>query len=168
MLVEPLPERSLDLPFVELDKRLPERCILTADARVGDEDLVQAVAMKTLVASESFIPGTNFSAWVHRIMVNHFISNVRSKREYYGLDQVLEVGVRGTQEDRSDLRELDVLFRQLPRDQQEALRLIAVEERSYEEVAGATGCPIGTLKSRVHRARLYLRSEMFGERKAAA
>jgi RNA polymerase sigma-70 factor (ECF subfamily) len=136
--------------------------------RAAAEDLVQDVAMKTLVASESFIPGTNFSAWVHRIMVNHFISSVRSKREYYDLDQVLEVGVRGTQEDRSDLRELDVLFRQLPRDQQEALRLIALEERSYEEVAGATGCPIGTLKSRVHRARLHLRSEMFGERKAAA
>jgi RNA polymerase sigma-70 factor (ECF subfamily) len=136
--------------------------------RAAAEDLVQDVAMKTLVASESFIPGTNFSAWVHRIMVNHFISSVRGKREYYDLDQVLEVGVRGTQEDRSDLRELDVLFRQLPRDQQEALRLIALEERSYEEVAGATGCPIGTLKSRVHRARLHLRSEMFGERKAAA
>jgi RNA polymerase sigma-70 factor (ECF subfamily) len=101
-------------------------------------------------------------------MVNHFISSVRSKREYYDLDQVLEVGVRGTQEDRSDLRELDVLFRQLPRDQQEALRLIAVEERSYEEVAGATGCPIGTLKSRVHRARLYLRSEMLGDGSRAA
>jgi RNA polymerase sigma-70 factor (ECF subfamily) len=40
--------------------------------RAAAEDLVQAVAMKTLVASESFIPGTNFSAWVHRIMVNHF------------------------------------------------------------------------------------------------
>ena len=136
--------------------------------RATAEDLVQDVAMKTLVASESFIPGTNFSAWVHRIMVNHFISSVRSKREHYDLDQVLEVGVRGTQADRSDLRELDVLFRQLPRDQQEALRLIAFEERSYEEVAGATGCPIGTLKSRVHRARLHLRSEMLGERKAAA
>jgi RNA polymerase sigma-70 factor (ECF subfamily) len=101
-------------------------------------------------------------------MVNHFISSVRSKREYNDLDQVPEVGVRGTQEDRSDLRELNVLFPQLPQDQQEALRLIAVEERSYEEVAGATGCPIGTLKSRVHRARLHLRSEMLGERKAAA
>jgi RNA polymerase sigma-70 factor (ECF subfamily) len=136
--------------------------------RAAAEDLVQDVAMKTLVASGSFIPGTNLSAWVHRIMVNHFISNVRGKREYHDLDQVPEVGVRGTQENRSDLRELNILFRQLPQDQQEALRLIAVEERSYEEVAGAMGCPVGTLKSRVHRARLHLRSEMFGERRAAA
>jgi RNA polymerase sigma-70 factor (ECF subfamily) len=136
--------------------------------RAAAEDLVQDVAMKTLVASTTFIPGTNFPAWVRRIMVNHFISSVRSKREYNDLDQVPEVGVRGTQEDWSDLRELNLLFRQLPQDQQEALRLIAVEERSYEEVAGATGCPIGTLKSRVHRARMQLRSEMLGERKAAA
>src|ERR1700724_1666741 len=68
---------------------------LTQTSSAAD-DLVQDVAMKTLLASESFIPGTNFSAWVHRIMINHFISSVRSKREYDDLDQVLEVGVRGT------------------------------------------------------------------------
>ena len=45
--------------------------------RVAAEDLVQDVAMKALAASESFVPGTNFSAWVHRIMTNHFISCVR-------------------------------------------------------------------------------------------
>jgi RNA polymerase sigma-70 factor, ECF subfamily len=41
--------------------------------RAAAEDLVQDVAMKALAASESFAPGTNFSAWVHRIMTNHFI-----------------------------------------------------------------------------------------------
>src|SRR3979490_2505096 len=69
--------------------------------RAAAEDLVQDVAMKTLVASESFIPGTNFSAWVHRIMVNHFISSVRSKREYTDVDTVPEVPVPAAHEDRT-------------------------------------------------------------------
>ena len=60
------------------------------------------------------------------------------------------------------------LFQRLPEDQRDALRLIAVEERSYEEVSDTTGCAIGTLKSRVHRARLQLRSAMSGEARAAA
>ena len=75
---------------------------------------------------------------------------------------------RSSHEDRTGLRELNIAFRRLPKEQQEALHLIGVEERSYEEAAGATGCAIGALKSRVHRARLQLRSEMFGEIRAAA
>jgi len=132
------------------------------------EDLVQEVALKVLMACDSFVPGTNFPGWVHRIMVNQFITNVRRQREYNDLDQVPELGIRAAQEDLTDLRELNVAFQRLPTDQREALRLIAVEERSYEEVATTIGCAIGTLKSRVHRARLQLRSDMSGETKAAA
>jgi RNA polymerase sigma-70 factor, ECF subfamily len=122
---------------------------LTRNSSAAD-DLVQDVAMKTLLASESFVPGTNFSAWVHRIMINHFISSVRNRRECNGLDQMPEVGICASQEDWTDLRELNVAFQRLPKDQQEALHLIDIQERSYEEASGATG----TLKSRVHRARL--------------
>src|ERR1700685_442521 len=54
--------------------------------RAAAEDLTQDVATKALVARDCFIPGTNFSAWVHSIMVNHFISSVRSRREYTDMD----------------------------------------------------------------------------------
>jgi RNA polymerase sigma-70 factor (ECF subfamily) len=50
--------------------------------RAAAEDLTQDVAAKALVAQNCFAPGTNFSAWVHRIMLNHFISSMRNKREY--------------------------------------------------------------------------------------
>jgi RNA polymerase sigma-70 factor (ECF subfamily) len=136
--------------------------------RAAADDLVQDVAMKALAASESFVAGTNFSAWVHRIMLNHFISGVRSRREYSDLDQMPEVGIPATQHDRTELRELNVAFQRLPRVQKEALRMIGIEEQSYEEAAGVTGCAVGTLKSRVHRARLNLRSLIYGEIKAAA
>src|SRR4051794_13323905 len=49
------------------------------------EDLVQEVALKVLMACDSFVPGTNFPGWVHRIMVNQFITNVRRQREYNDL-----------------------------------------------------------------------------------
>ena len=107
--------------------------------RTAAEDLVQEVAMKVLMACDSYVPGTNFPAWVHRIMLNQFITNVRRQREYSDLDQMPELGIRAAQ-----------------------------EELSYEEVSETIGCAIGTLKSRVHRARLQLRSEMSGEAKAAA
>jgi RNA polymerase sigma-70 factor, ECF subfamily len=136
--------------------------------RTDAEDLVQQVAMKVLMACDSYVPGTNFSAWVHRIMVNQFITNLRRQRECNGLDQMPELGIRAAQEDQTDLRELNLAFQRLPRDQQEALRLVAVEERSYEEVSDTIGCAIGTLKSRVHRARVQLRSAMSGETRAAA
>jgi RNA polymerase sigma-70 factor, ECF subfamily len=132
------------------------------------EDLVQEVAIKVLSACDSYVQGTNFSAWVHRIMVNQFITLVRRQREYNDLDQVPEPGIRASQEDLTDLRELSLALQRLPKNQQEALRLIAIEERSYEEVSDTIGCNIGTLKSRVHRARLQLRSDMSGETKAAA
>jgi RNA polymerase sigma-70 factor (ECF subfamily) len=127
--------------------------------RTAAEDLVQEVAMKVLMACDSYVPG-NFSAWVHRIMVNQFISNVRRQHEYNDLDQIPEVGMRGAQEGQTDLCDLNLAFQRLPEDQQDALRLIAIEERSYEEVSDTIGCAIGTVKSRVHRARVQLRSAM--------
>ncbi len=136
--------------------------------RAAAEDLVQDVAMKALAASESFVTGTNFPAWVHRIMTNHFLSGVRSRREYSDLDKMPEVGIPAAQHDGTELRELNVAFQRLPREQKEALRMIGIEEQSYEEASGATGCAIGTLKSRVHRARMNLRSQMHGAIRAAA
>src|SRR4029079_13663797 len=131
--------------------------------RAAAEDLTQDVATKALVAKDCFTPGTNFSAWVHRIMVNHFISGVRSRREYTDVDTVPEVSVPAAHEDRTALRELGWALERLPRDQREALQMIVLQEQSYEDAAEATGCAIGTLKSRVHRARLQLRAFLRGD-----
>ena len=60
---------------------------LTHDVTAAD-DLVQDVALKTLSAFESFTPGTNFSAWVRKIMNNHFMSGIRQKREMTTLEHM--------------------------------------------------------------------------------
>jgi RNA polymerase sigma-70 factor (ECF subfamily) len=136
--------------------------------RAAAEDLTQDVAAKVLVAKDGFTPGTNFSAWVHRIMVNHFISSVRSRRECTDVDKVPDMPVPAAHEDRTALRELGWALNRLPRDQREALQMIVLQEQSYEDAAEITGCAVGTLKSRVHRARLHLRAFLAGGRFADA
>jgi RNA polymerase sigma-70 factor (ECF subfamily) len=131
--------------------------------RAAADDLTQDVATKALVAKDGFTPGTNFSAWVHRIMINHFISSVRSKREFTDMDSMPEIQVAATHEDRAALRELGWALGRLPQDQREALYMIVLQEKSYEDAAQMTGCAIGTLKSRVHRARLQLRAFLMGD-----
>jgi RNA polymerase sigma-70 factor (ECF subfamily) len=101
-------------------------------------------------------------------MINHFISSVRNKREYNDLDQAPEISVSASQEERAGIRELNVVYQRLPKEQKEALHLIGLQEQSYEEAAEATGCAVGTLKSRVHRARTLLRAQMYGEIRDAA
>jgi RNA polymerase sigma-70 factor (ECF subfamily) len=155
----------------QLTKFLPKMRIwalgLTRSAAAAD-DLVQDVALKTLVANETFISGTNFSAWVHRIMVNHFISGGRRARETGDIEQVPEIAVAASQQDSTDLREVSRAFRRLPEDQKHAFRSIVIEEKSYDQISGESGVAVGTLKSRVHRARLQLRAEMTGEARMAA
>jgi RNA polymerase sigma-70 factor (ECF subfamily) len=136
--------------------------------RAAAEDLTPDGATKALVAKDCFIPGTNFSAWVHRIMINHFISSVRNRREFTDMENMPEVPVPAAHEDRTALRELDGALNRLPADQREALFMIVLQEKSYEAAAEVTGCAIGTLKSRVHRARLQLRAYLTGEDAKAA
>lgn len=131
--------------------------------RAAAEDLTQDVATKALMAKDGFIPGTNFSAWVHRIMINHFISSVRNRHEFTDMDAMPDLPVPAAHEDRTALHELGWAVSRLPPDQREALFMIVLQERSYEDAAAVTGCAIGTLKSRVHRARLQLRSYLTGE-----
>jgi RNA polymerase sigma-70 factor (ECF subfamily) len=135
---------------------------LTRNSAEAD-DLVQDVAAKVLAAHEAFIPGTYFSAWVHRIMINHFISGRRNRREFSPVEEMPESPVPAAHEDRLVLLELSSILHRLPRDQLRALSLIALQDRSYEDASEETGEAIGTLKSRVHRARGQLRSYLEGE-----
>ena len=136
--------------------------------RSAADDLVQDVATKALVKQTSFELGTNFNAWIHRIMVNHFISSVRERREFASIGEMPDVSMAAEQQAKVDLDRLSVEFDRLPNYLREALRQITLEQRSYEDVSKSTGCAIGTLKSRVHRARLVLRARLDGEERLAA
>ncbi len=137
---------------------------LTRNKSAAD-DLVQDAVCNALRAQASFIPGTNFPAWMHRILRNRFISNMRKHRATTDIADVPEAtfATEAAHEDRLALKELGRAMARLPTDQREALVMIVVHGMSYEALAEATGCAVGTAKSRVFRARRQLEAWMLGE-----
>ena len=135
--------------------------------RAAAEDLVQDAVCNALSAQQSFIPGTNFPAWMHRILRNRFISNLRKRRDTTDIDDVPSsvFATEAPHEDRLALKELAHAMTRLPSDQREALVMVVVHGMSYEALAASTGCAVGTAKSRVFRARRQLETWLLGEPK---
>jgi RNA polymerase sigma-70 factor (ECF subfamily) len=133
--------------------------------RAAAEDLVQDSVANALAAQDSFTPGTNFAAWMHRILRNRFISTLRKQRETTDIDDLpmSAFAVGAAHEDRMVLKELGRALTRLPTDQREALFMVVLQGMSYEDVAQATGCAVGTAKSRVFRARRQLQAWLMGE-----
>ncbi|GAN63955.1 sigma-70 family RNA polymerase sigma factor [Acetobacter indonesiensis] len=133
--------------------------------RAAAEDLVQDAVCNALSAQDSFAPGTNFPAWMHRILRNRFISDLRKKRETTDIDDMPAsfLSTNAAHEDRIVLKDLDAALARLPDDQREALVLGVLEGMSYQELADVAGCAVGTAKSRVFRARRQLEAWMIGE-----
>jgi RNA polymerase sigma-70 factor (ECF subfamily) len=133
--------------------------------RASAEDLVQDAVCNALSAQDSFIPGTNFAAWMHRILRNRFISNLRKRRDTTDIEDVPSsvFATEAPHEDRLALKELAKAMTRLPADQREALVMVVLHGMSYEALAQATGCAVGTAKSRVFRARRQLEAWLLGE-----
>jgi len=128
---------------------------LTGDFARGD-DLAQDALAKAWAAQDSFQMGTNMKAWTFMILRNLFYSDMRRAWRSSHLDpEAAErtlVAVTGDT-DRLELDELRRAISMLVPDQREALILIGAAGMSYEEVAEIMCCPVGTVKSRVSRAR---------------
>jgi len=132
--------------------------------RAAAEDLVQDAVCNALAASATFVPGTDFSAWMNRIVRNRFISNLRRRRETVDVATLPETAfaTSGAHEERLALNELSVAMKRLPAAQLEALVMIAIHGLSYEQLAEQVGCAVGTAKSRVFRARQQLHMWLVG------
>jgi RNA polymerase sigma-70 factor, ECF subfamily len=145
--------------------RLRVQALALTRNRAGAEDLVQDSICNALSAQDSFIPGTNFAAWMHRILRNRFISNLRKRRDTTDIEDVpaSTFSSDASHEDRLALKELGRALNRLPAEQREALVMVVVHGMSYEVLAGATGCAVGTAKSRVFRARRQLEAWLMGE-----
>ena len=131
---------------------------LTGD-RAYAEDLAQEAVLKAWRGRESYQPGTNMKAWTFMILRNQFYSEKRRAWRSTPLDpEVAESTLVST--DRTDanleLNELRQALGGLPPSQREALILVGAGGLAYEEAAVVCGCPVGTVKSRVSRARLAL------------
>lgn len=128
---------------------------LTQNADKAD-DLVQETLVKAWDKHESFQMGTNLKAWLFTILRNEFYSQMRKRgREVQDSDGVMteRLAVHPSQHGLLDLEDFRGALEQLPQDQREAIILIGASGFSYEEAAEICGCAVGTIKSRVSRAR---------------
>jgi RNA polymerase sigma-70 factor, ECF subfamily len=123
------------------------------------DDLVQETLIRGLAHINSFEPGTNMSAWLITILRNLYRSEYRKRRrEVEDVDGKYAENLRSLpqQEGQVEMSEFLEALAKLAPDQREALILIGALGFSHEEVANICGCAIGTIKSRVNRARNQL------------
>src|SRR5712691_10955010 len=123
------------------------------------DDLVQETLLSAIANINSFEPGTNMSAWLFTILRNLFRSEYRKRRrEVEDGDGRYADSLKSqpAQEERVEFQEFREALAKLPADQREALILVGASGFSYEEAAEICGCAIGTIKSRVNRARTRL------------
>lgn len=134
------------------------------------EDLVQDTVLKAISRQERFEPGTNMEAWLFTILRNAFFSAHRkTQREVEdgaGLHASTLITI-ADQEDRIVMRDLEAALAKLSPEHRDALILVGAEGMAYEEAAIALGVKVGTMKSRVNRARTRL-AELMGIRVADA
>ena len=131
---------------------------LTSRADRAD-DLVQETLMKAWKHSDSFQAGSNLKAWLFTILRNEYFTQLRKRRRevedadghYSG-----RIAVNAEQHGHLDMADLKEALQQLPDDQREAIILVGASGFSYEEAAEICNVALGTIKSRVSRARTKL------------
>jgi RNA polymerase sigma-70 factor (ECF subfamily) len=165
---ENLPPQSFEqLAMPHFERLYNFACWLTHD-RQEAEDLVQETYVKALKGFPSFQLGTNFRAWIYRILRNAFLTSRTGLKATATVSLDLEAEERAlptaketpesTLLQRSDQQLVRQLLEELPVAYREILLLCEVEEMSYQEISAALGVPMGTVMSRLSRARKALRS----------
>ena len=127
------------------------------------DDLVQETLMKAWINQASFTQGTSMSAWLFTILRNVFYSEYRKRRrEVEDAEGTMAARLVSVPEQNGhmDLQDLRTALAKLPAEQREALILVGGSGFAYEEAAQICGCALGTLKSRVNRARTAIAALM--------
>ncbi|NNE30605.1 MAG: sigma-70 family RNA polymerase sigma factor [Saprospiraceae bacterium] len=139
-------------------------------------DLVQETYTKAFRFIDKYISGTNAKAWLFKILKNSFINDYRKKSKAPGIVDIDEVATYSDEEGKGsttgfvDLRqeifenmmgdEISIAVNSLPVDYRVVILLCDVEDFSYEEISKIIGTPIGTVRSRLHRARNLLKEKL--------
>lgn len=132
--------------------------------RSDAEDLMQEALARALSRTHQFKPGTNLRAWLFTILHNVHINNVRAKvvrpNEVPVEDHEHRLTTPARQDGRIELRDMARAIETLPLEQRQVLLLVALEGMKYDEVAKVLGVPIGTVMSRLSRAREAVRTRL--------
>jgi RNA polymerase sigma-70 factor (ECF subfamily) len=123
------------------------------------DDLVQETLVKALKGIDKFQPGTSLKSWLFTIMRNAYCTTYKKdKRFVLGLDDMVSMhpSTPASQEWVSRGRELETAINNMPVNFRHVVGAILIDGESYDAVAAKSNCPVGTIKSRVNRAREYL------------
>lgn len=123
------------------------------------DDLVQGACEKALSGIDGYQPGTRLDSWMYRILHNLWIDQHRRTRPTVGTEEIADLpgdDGRRTAESRLELAKVRTLIQALPRDQRDVLILVCLENFTYRETAGILDVPVGTVMSRLSRARSAL------------
>jgi len=150
--------------LVELIPRLRRYARALVGDRATADDLVQDTLERAWAKLHLYRRGTDLRAWLFTVMHNVHVNRVRAARVTDPLeDEMPELAQRAPQGDALLVRDLDRGITRLPAEQRAVLLLVTLEEMSYEQVARTLGIPIGTVMSRLSRAREKLRAMMLGQ-----
>ena len=150
--------------LVDLIPRLRRYARALVADRASADDLVQDTLERAWAKLHLYRRGTDLRAWLFTVMHNVHVNKVRSARATDPLeDEMPELAQRAAQGDSLVVRDLDRAIARLPDEQRAVLLLVTLEEMSYDQVARALGIPIGTVMSRLSRAREKLRAMMLGQ-----
>jgi RNA polymerase sigma-70 factor (ECF subfamily) len=124
------------------------------------DDLLQATVLRAIEKNEQFQTGSNLFGWASKIMFNIFAYGYRQKKrfdtQYDPSFYIDKLSVESSQEAHVDLVTVSVGLKRLSAEHREILMLVCVQGESYEEVAKLLRLPIGTIRSRLSRARHFL------------
>ena len=150
--------------LVDLIPRLRRYARALVGERAAADDLVQDTLERAWAKLHLYRRGTDLRAWLFTVMHNVHVNKVRAAHPTDTLDEEMpELAQRAPQGDALLVRDLDRSIALLPPEQRAVLLLVTLEEMSYEEVARTLGIPIGTVMSRLSRAREKLRAMMLGQ-----
>lgn len=123
------------------------------------DDLAQEAMMRAWAARDRYAAGTNFKAWTFTILRNHFYSEARRARFHGEYDEIAAeriLSAPASQDSAIELRDVLRALEAIPENYREALILVAAGNLSYEDIADICGIALGTVKSRICRARAML------------
>jgi RNA polymerase sigma-70 factor, ECF subfamily len=149
---------SIREPLVAAIPKLRAFAISLCRDKERAEDLVQGALLRACANIGSFVPGSNMDAWLFAILRNHFYSEWRrDRRASRAIENLGETEATNPQQLAGvEYGELCAALGKLEPKHREAFMLIAASGFSYGEAAGLCGCPVGTVKSRMNRARAEL------------
>lgn len=150
---------SIRLRMIELLPRLRRFALVLSGDRDRADDLVQETCARALAAADQWKPDTRLDSWMYRIAQNLWFDQLRARKvrgEPADIDSIADLtgsDGRSVVDGRMTLELVSRKINELPKEQQVLIALVCIDGLSYKEAAAAIGVPIGTVMSRLARAR---------------